>query len=77
MHTLRKTRDKITRQALTWNPQGRRNRGKPKLSWRRQTPKEIEKRNLKWKDRRDWRMFVASLYVPMESDGSNSIFAPQ
>ncbi|VDP58068.1 unnamed protein product [Schistosoma margrebowiei] len=34
-HTLRKAPNCITRQALTWNPQGQRRRGRPKntLSW--------------------------------------------
>jgi len=34
-HTLRKTTDDITRQALGWNPQGNRSRGTPKNTWRR------------------------------------------
>jgi len=33
-HTLRKRTD-ITRQALEWNPQGKRRRGRPKNTWRR------------------------------------------
>ena len=31
-HTLRKPNTNITRQALTWNPQGKRKRGRPKNS---------------------------------------------
>ena len=34
-HTLRKPSTNITRQALTWNPQGKRKRGRPKNTWRR------------------------------------------
>ena len=34
-HTLRKRADDITRQALEWNPQGKRRRGRPKNTWRR------------------------------------------
>ncbi len=34
-HTLRKPSTSITRQALTWNPQGKRKRGRPKNTWRR------------------------------------------
>jgi len=34
-HTLRKSTDDITRQALEWNPQGKRSRGRPKNTWRR------------------------------------------
>nr|KAG5690470.1 hypothetical protein BaRGS_016470 [Batillaria attramentaria] len=32
-HTLRKPASSITRQALTWNPQGKRKRGRPRNSW--------------------------------------------
>jgi hypothetical protein len=32
-HTLRKQTDDITRQALEWNPQGKRRRGRPKNTW--------------------------------------------
>ena len=34
-HTLRKPASSTTRQALTWNPQGKRKRGQPSNSWRR------------------------------------------
>ena len=34
-HTLRGPIDDITRQALEWNPQGKRSRGRPKNTWRR------------------------------------------
>ena len=34
-HTLRKEPSNITRQALEWNPQGKRKRGRPKQTWRR------------------------------------------
>jgi hypothetical protein len=35
-HTLRKPADSITRQAITWNPPGKRKRGRPRNTWRRQ-----------------------------------------
>ena len=34
-HTLRKANEDITKQALKWNPPGRRKRGRPKTTWRR------------------------------------------
>ena len=34
-HTLRKDPSSITRQALKWNPQGKRRRGRPRNTWRR------------------------------------------
>jgi hypothetical protein len=33
-HTLRKDDGEIQKAALKWNPQGSRNRGKPKNCWR-------------------------------------------
>ena len=40
-HTLRKPASNITRQALDWNPQGKRKVGRPKQTWRRSTNAEI------------------------------------
>jgi hypothetical protein len=34
-HTLRKPSDVMARQALEWNPQGKRGRGRPRNTWRR------------------------------------------
>ena len=34
-HTLRQPTSSITRQARTWNPQGKRKRGRPRNTWRR------------------------------------------
>nr|KAG5697588.1 hypothetical protein BaRGS_019809 [Batillaria attramentaria] len=42
-HTLRKPTSSTTRQALTWNPQGKRKRGRPRNSWRRDTEAELYK----------------------------------
>ncbi|XP_078610787.1 uncharacterized protein LOC144881517 [Branchiostoma floridae x Branchiostoma japonicum] len=41
-HTLWKPPSSITHQALTWNPQGKRKRGRPKNSWRRDTEEETK-----------------------------------
>ena len=41
-HTLRKPASSTTRQALTWNPQGKRKRGRPRNSWRRDTEAELK-----------------------------------
>ena len=66
-HTLRRNQS-ITKQALTWNPQGRRNRGRPKTTWRRTTEGEMKKEGLSWQqlerraqDRRGWKSFVDGL----------------
>ena len=34
-HTLRKPGDNISRKALGWNPQGKRSRGRPRITWKR------------------------------------------
>ena len=48
-HTLKKPPANITRQALSWNPQGKRRRGRPCNSWRRDTEAELKAQKLSWK----------------------------
>ncbi|KAI8489521.1 hypothetical protein Bbelb_326880 [Branchiostoma belcheri] len=40
----------ITRTTLDWNPQGKRHRGRPRLSWRRGVRKDLEKANVTWQE---------------------------
>nr|KAG5687792.1 hypothetical protein BaRGS_017270 [Batillaria attramentaria] len=47
-HTLRRPASSTTRQALTWNPQGKRKRGRPRNSWRRDTEAELYKQGTNW-----------------------------
>ena len=47
-HTLRKPQNHVIRQALDWNPQGKRKRGRPKETWRRTLTKEIEQSGKTW-----------------------------
>ena len=47
-HTLRKPMSSTTRQALSWNPQGRRKRGRPRNSWRRDTEAELQATRKNW-----------------------------
>ncbi|XP_062604220.1 uncharacterized protein LOC134266019 [Saccostrea cucullata] len=49
-HTLRKSPSSITRQALTWNPQGKRKRGRPRNSWRRDSESELKTQDMTWHD---------------------------
>ena len=49
-HTLRKPEDNVTRQALKWNPQGKRNRGRPKATWQRFTEQEFNAMGKSWKE---------------------------
>ena len=67
-HTLRKPNSNITRPALTLDPQGKRKRGRPKNTWRRDLEVDITQTGLSWKqleriaqDRRRWRDVVHGL----------------
>ena len=67
-HTLRKSPMCITRQSLTWNPEGKRKRGRPKNTLRREIEADMKRMNSNWKelerkaqDRVGWRMLVSGL----------------
>ena len=47
-HTLRKPPTSITRQALSWNPQGKRGRGRPRNSWRRDLESDLKSTGYSW-----------------------------
>ncbi|VDP38288.1 unnamed protein product [Schistosoma margrebowiei] len=66
-HTLRKSSNCITRQALNWNPEGKQKRGRPKNTLRREIESDMKRMNRNWKeleriaqDRVGWRMLVRS-----------------
>ncbi|VDO84572.1 unnamed protein product [Schistosoma margrebowiei] len=65
-HILRKSSNCITRQALTWNPEGKRKRGRPKNTLRRIIGADMKRMNNYWKElekiaqgRVGWRMLVS------------------
>ena len=67
-HSLRKPVTNITRQALEWNPQGARKRGRPRKSWRRTIKQEYEDTGISWEqvkrtaqNRVRWRRTVEAL----------------
>ena len=67
-HVLRMQPDSIPRVALRWTPQGRRNRGRPKNTWRRTMTKELETFGLTFdtavrvaKNKLKWREMVKAL----------------
>ncbi|VDP28842.1 unnamed protein product [Schistosoma margrebowiei] len=67
-HTLRKSSNCITRQALTWNREQKRKRGRPKITLRRIIEADMKRMNRDWKkleriaqDRVGWRMLVSGL----------------
>jgi hypothetical protein len=47
-HTLRKSDDATEKQALDWNPQEARKRGRPKTTWKRPIYDEIEHHGTTW-----------------------------
>ena len=64
-----KGKNSITRQALQWNPQGSRGRGRPRETWRRCMEREMKDVGITWvalskkaQDRDVWRMFAYGLY---------------
>ena len=67
-HTLRKPPESITRQAITWNPPGKRRRGRPRNTWQRDMEKETKeikytRREMERMatDRNRWRSLVDGL----------------
>ena len=67
-HSLRRAQPNIARQALDWNPQGQRRRGRPTNSWRRTLDIELRKTRMSWgeakaraMDRTRWRAVVKAL----------------
>lgn len=72
-HTLRKDPDDISRQALDWNPQGKRRPGRPRITWRRTVEREVQEEGKSWNEvkamaqnRVRWRSFVAALCPPWD-----------
>jgi len=68
-HVLRKPQNDITREALFWTPEGRRRRGRPRLTCRRSVEAELKGRlGLTWgeasriaQDRKRWGDLVGAL----------------
>ena len=67
-HTLRKPASSTTRRALTWNPQGKRKRGRPRNTWRRDLEADTKRMGHSWgqleslaQDRDAWRTLVSGL----------------
>jgi len=67
-HTLRKANEAIERQALDWNLQGKRRRGRPRHTWRRIVYSEALEKGKSWSEvermagnRTRWRCFVDTL----------------
>jgi len=68
---LRKGYEAIEREALDWNPQGKRRRGTPKHMWRKTVHNEALEKGMSWSqakrmagNRTGWRCFVDALCPP-------------
>ena len=69
-HTIRRESGAITKVALHWTPEGKRKRGRPKITWRRTVEAELKDLGHSWAtvtklatDRQKWRAFVAALHA--------------
>ncbi|VDO90418.1 unnamed protein product [Schistosoma margrebowiei] len=49
-HILRKSSNCVTKQALTWNPEGKRKRGRPKNTLRWEIEEDMKRINNNWKE---------------------------
>lgn len=65
-HIIRMTADRDPKIALNWRPEGRRRRGRPRLTWRRTFQQDLERRNVDLdmveeiaSDRDAWRVLAA------------------
>ena len=74
-HTLRKAHSNVTRQALEWNPQGKRKRGRPRQTWRRSLLEELKTAGKSWEaaksiagDRTKWKVMVEALCSTRSKD---------
>ena len=67
-HTLRKEDGAIEKAALSWNPQGSRRQGRPRMTWRRTVEAECRQQRKTWAEvkrlaanRDEWRTFSDAL----------------
>jgi hypothetical protein len=74
-HVFRMNNDRVTKKAIEWIPRnGRRQRGRPKLTWKSMIKKDLEKKNLTWntardvaQDRHEWRTLLRPLAPTVET----------
>ena len=67
-HILRREPSSLVRTALHWTPEGKRRKGRPRMTWRRTVEGEMKAMRRTWgtldkmaQDRAGWRTFVAAL----------------
>jgi len=73
-YTLRKPPNNVTKQALRWNPQGKRKKGRPRNTWCRDLESDMAGSGLSWglierrvEDRVGW--LVCGLCSPRSAEG--------
>ena len=69
-HVLRMSEERLPKQVLSWTPEGRRRRGRPKDTWRRTIHRDVRSKDLTdeevqgvARDREEWRRLVADLWA--------------
>ena len=74
-YALRKPATNTTRQALSWNPQGKRKVGRPRQTWRRCVEEELKAVGIRWtelgrtcQNRVRWRSIVTALCSPRNQE---------
>jgi hypothetical protein len=79
-HTLRKLDGAIEKEALEWNPQGSRRRGRPRGTWRRTVEEELRVTGKTWgeakalaRDRDGWRSFLDAPMIPTEQQDISQV----
>ena len=70
-HTLRRPASSTTRQALTWDPQGKRKRGRSRNSWRRDTEAELKQQGTNWSEMTTEQSAMAGFVDGLCSTGSD------
>jgi hypothetical protein len=67
-HTLKRPHESITRLAFSWNPLGKRRKGRARNTWRSKMESKIKRTRRTWKDlekmvldRRAWKDVVVDL----------------
>jgi hypothetical protein len=57
-HVKRKEEERLAKQLLEWQAEGRRRRGRPRMTWEEEIAKAVSERNLHegdWRERERWR----------------------
>ena len=77
-HVLRREKNNNCRVALTWTPEGKRKRGRPKTTWRNTIERERKELHVGWtswnvveqvaKDREGWQLLLCGLMLHPRSE---------